>query len=185
MEDAQIVELYWKRDETAITESRKAYSQLLGRISYNILYNREDSEECVSDTYIKAWQSIPPQKPEKLSAYLCRIVRNLSINRYHENHAQKRSSGENILLSELEECLPSGGGVDEDFEIMHLSEQISAWLQTLMKEDRVLFLRRYFYADSLKTLAGECGTSENKLAGRLFRLRAKLKIYLQKEGVNI
>lgn len=185
MQDAQIVELYWKRAETAISASGEKYGAMLKRISFNILSSHEDSEECVDDAYMNAWNTIPPQRPQSLGAYLGRIVRNLSINRWHENHAQKRYCGAQELLSELSDCIPSTKTVEGELEAAELSQRIRAWLALLSVDDRVLFLRRYWYGDSLKVLAQECQSSENKLAGRLYRLRTKLKTTLEREGVYI
>lgn len=185
MEDFQIIELYWSRDEAAVRETDRKYGRLLGRIAFNILSSREDSEECVNDTYGKAWDSMPPQKPGSLAAYLGRIVRNLAINRWHEDHAVKRGGGADILLSELSDCIPSGQSVEESIEEGELTDCISRWLAAQTKEDRVLFVRRYWYGDSLEVLAGECLTTSNKLAGRMFRMRKKLRAALEKEGIII
>ncbi|NLL39031.1 MAG: sigma-70 family RNA polymerase sigma factor [Clostridiales bacterium] len=185
MEDRQIVEQYWSRNEAAIQETDKKYGWLLHSIARNILSNIEDSEECVSDTYLKAWNSIPPEKPGHLAAYLGRIVRNLAINRWHKNRAQKRYNGAETLLSELSDCVPASDNTEMEVETDEISEVISNWLYTLPKDDRVLFLRRYWYGDSLKKLADECGTTQNRLAGRMYRLRQNLKGALEKEGVII
>lgn len=185
MEDTQIVALYFSRSESAIEESSKKYGAALLRIAYNILSSHEDSEECVEDTYMRAWNSVPPQKPRSLGAYLGRIVRNLSINRWHENHAQKRFAGVEVLLSELSDCIPASQSVEEELTAEELSQRISEWLTMLPVDERVMFLRRYWYGDSLEMLARECGSTQNKLAGRLYRLRIKLKEALEREGVII
>lgn len=185
MDDQQIIELFWSRNEAAIRETNKKYGRLLHSIAWNILSNHEDCEECVSDAYCRAWSSIPPQKPRSLAAYMGRIVRNLSINRWHENHAQKRYNGAEILLSELSDCIPSIERLEKELEVNEITRVISDWLCTLTQDDRVLFLRRYWYCDSLKKLANLCGTTPNKLAGRLYRLRLGLKDVLEKEGVLI
>lgn len=179
MEDVTIVQMYWDRDEAAIEESHRRYGGVLTGIAYNILHSREDSEECVNDTYHRAWESIPPQKPVRLLAYLGRITRNLSINRWQENHAQKRGGG--MLLTELSDCIPSTHSVEEETDTRILAAVIGEWLCSLPQDDRALFLRRYWFCDSLEVLADECGTTPNKLAGRLFRLRQKLKTTLEKE----
>lgn len=183
MEDTEIVELYWNRNEAAIGESSIKYGRMLKHISFNILSNNEDSEECVNDTYGKAWNSMPPQKPNSLAAYLGRITRNISINRWHMNHAKKRDA--NVLISELSDCIPSSQSIEAEIEASILEDAISKWLYSLHQDDRVLFLRRYWFGDSLHTLALECVTTPNKLAGRIFRLRKKLKTALEKEGVSI
>lgn len=181
MEDLQIIKLYWSRDEAAIKETNTKYGRLLHTIALNILSNYEDSEECVSDTYCNAWNAMPPQKPNSLKAYLGRIVRNLSINRWYEHRAQKRYNGADVLLSELSDCVPSTKNVEKEIEAKELSEVISDWLCTLSQDERVLFLRRYWFGDSVNKLAGECGTTPNKLAGRMYRLRQSLKKAIEKE----
>ena len=185
MEDLEIIELYWKRDESAIEETNTKYGKLLHKISLNILSNFEDSQECVNDTYIKVWKSIPPQRPKFFTAYLGRIVRNVSINRWHESRAQKRYSSGDILLSELADCVPSSGTTESEIETKVLSEIISKWLFSLPKNDRVLFVRRYWYGDSIKELAIKTGTTPNKLAGHMYRLRYCLKNALEKEEVSL
>lgn len=184
MEDIQIIELYWSRNQSAISESSAKYGQMLQYISRGILSNHEDSEECVNDTYGKAWETMPPQKPNSLAAYLGRITRNISINRWHENHAKKRG-GANILLSELSECIPSSHSVEAEIEASDLTAVITRWLYSLSQDERVLFIRRYWFSESLGSLAEECLTTPNKLAGRMYRLREKLKSTLEKEGVSL
>lgn len=179
MEDKQNVQLYWQRQEAAITESRRQYGGMLDGIAYGILQNREDSEECVNDTYLRAWDSMPPQQPRSLGAYLGRITRNLSINRFYKNHAQKRGSG--TPMSELSDCVPAPQSVEQQVDAHRLAEVLRAWLSALPPEERGLFLRRYWFAESLDTLAAACGTTPNKLAGRLFRLRRKLRTTLEQE----
>lgn len=183
MEDMQIIKLYWSRDETAIQETNTKYGRLLHSIAFNILSNHEDSEECVSDTYNKVWDIIPPQEPDSLTAFLGRIVRNLSINRWHKNRSQKRYNGAQVSLSELSECIPVSNNVEETMDAKELSEFISDWLCTLSQDNRVLFLRRYWFGDTLDTLACECNTTPNKLAARMYRLRQNLKTAMEKGGV--
>lgn len=183
MEDLQIIELYWLRDEAAIKETNIKYGLMLQTIALNILSNYEDGEECVNDTYSKAWNTMPPQKPNSLAAYLGRIIRNLAINRWHQNRAQKRYNGANLLLSELSDCVPSTENVEKEIEVKELSELISAWLCTLSQDDRVLFLRRYWFGDPINILAVKCGTTPNKLAGRMYRLRQSLKKALEREDI--
>lgn len=185
MEDIEIVNLYWSRSERAISESETKYGNMLMSIAYNILFSTEDCEECVNDTYNKAWNSIPPQKPNSLAAYLGRIVRNLSINRWHEHRARKRGGGAVILLSELSECLPSQNSVESKMDDMEITNSIERWLYSLPKYDRVLFLRRYWFGEDLKSLSAEYSTSTNKITGQLYRLRQKLKVALEKDGVFI
>lgn len=185
MEDSKIVELYLKRDETAISESSGKYGRFLTFLSKNILTLKEDAEECVNDTYLTAWNKIPPIIPESLKAFLGRIVRDLSISKYRANHAAKRYSGMDLLLSELEECLPSSDTVDRELERTELSRIINNWLLTLSPDTRSLFVRRYWYGDSVKLLAFENGCSQNTMAQRMFNLRKALKETLEKEDIHV
>ena len=184
MEDSKIVELYLKRDESAISESDRKYGRFLSYLAKNIL-SREDAEECVNDTFLTAWNRIPPIIPDSLKAFLGRIVRDLSISKYRANHAAKRYSGMDVLLSELEECLPASDSVDESVERNVLSGIIKDWLSTLPPESRSLFVRRYWYGDSVKELAFESGCSQNTMAQRMFNLRKALKETLEKEGIPV
>ena len=185
MEDLQIIELYNERNETAISETSSKYGRLLYRIANNILSIHEDSEEVVSDTYNKAWDSIPPAKPKILPAYLGRITHNLSINLWHRRTAQKRYSGADLLVSELKDCIPAAETVETAIDTKELAEVIDRWLGTLPSDDRILFLRRYWFCDSVNFLAEECGLAPNKLASRLFRLRQSLKKTLETEGISL
>lgn len=185
MDDLQIIELYNNRNETAIRETHGRYGRMLHGIAFNILSNHLDSEEIVSDTYVKAWGSIPPQQPNFLGAYLGRITRNLSINRWHKQRAKKRYDSAEVLLSELNDCVPSSDTVEAEIETKELAEVINCWLDTLPPDDRILFLRRYWFGDAVNELAKECATSPNKLAGRLYRLRQSLKKALEMEGISL
>ena len=183
MDDARIIDLYWQRSEDAIEETRKKYGSFCYGIARNILSSHEDAEECVSDTWQRAWDSIPPQRPEFLRAWLGKVVRNLAINLWNQNHAQKRGAGVTALLGELEDCVPSQKSVEQAMEATELSEYISDWLMTLDREDRILFVRRYWNGISLKELAKERGIPPGKLAQRMFRLRTQLRTALEKEDV--
>lgn len=185
MDDLKIIELYWERNENAIIETENKYGRLLYKISFNILSNNEDSKECVNDTYIRIWKSVPPERPRSLTAYLGRIIRNISIDYLKQNRAQKRYSGGDLLLSELEDCIPSRNTVWGEMENKALSRLISDWLNTLPKEDRILFVRRYWYGDSVKELASAIGMTPSKLASRMYRLRSNLKDFLEKEEVTL
>ena len=185
MDDKQILDLYWARSESAISESMRKYGRYCHFIAYNILHNAEDSEECVSDAYNRCWNTMPPQRPGSLRAYLGAILRNLSISRYRSEHAQKRFGGAEVLLSELQDCIPSPDNVQKTVEAAELSGIISRWLRGLEKEERVLFVRRYWNGDSVKSLAGELGLRPNALTKRLLRLRENLRRELEKEGVCI
>ena len=152
MEDSEIITLYWNRDERAIAETSTKYGSFCQRIAQNILTVREDAEECVSDTYQQAWTSIPPLRPQRLRPWLGRVVRNLAINRWRRNHAQKRYAGLEALFSELEECIPSGETAEGRLEEGELTQVLNGWLASLSQSDRVLFLRRYWNGEPLKEL---------------------------------
>ena len=178
MRAEEIIELYWNRDERAIAESELHYGAYCRHIAMNILNCREDAEECVNDTWYRTWDNIPPQRPNALAAFFGRIVRNLSISRYRSNHAQKRFDGITELLSELDECIPARGSVAQEAEGRLLAETLDGWLASLPQEDRVLFVRRYWFGEAVNALAGEFGVTQNKMAQRMLRLRKGLKSIL-------
>ena len=183
MEDREIVALYWRRDERAITETDRKYGGLCRAIAMNLLGVREDAEECVNDTWLQAWNSMPEQRPERLRAWLGRVVRNLSISRWRAAHRQKRYAGIELLLSELDECVPSPDDTQRTVELNELSTLIDGWLRTLSEEDRALFLRRYWNGEQLAALAAERNAAPGSLAQRMHRLRAGLKTKLEQEGI--
>ena len=185
MEDVRIIDLYWQRDERAIQETDNKYGSFCHKLAMNILHSFQDSEECVSDTYGRCWDTMPPQRPGSLRAYLGTIIRNLSISRYRAAHAQKRFSGAEVLLSELGDCVPAPESVQRTVEAGELSELISRWLTGLNPEDRALFLRRYWSGEAVKELAGELGVRPNALTKRLLRLREDLRRSLEEEGVTV
>ena len=184
LEDAKIIELYNARSELAVAETERKFGKMLFSIAMNILSNKEDSEETVNDTYGKAWNSIPPQKPDFLGAWLGKITRNLSISRFRMNKAQKRS-GIEIMLSELEECIPSDADVETESENGEITKAINRWLGTLNKDERLYFIRRYWYGDSVSELAEKTGIPPKKLSSKMFRLRKSLKEFLEKEGIAL
>lgn len=184
MEDNQIIELYWQRQESAIAETRTKYGRYLSTISMNILKNTEDAEECVSDTYLHTWNSIPPNRPHVLKAYLGAIVRNLSLDCYKKRFAEKRRASRfTVLLSELEECLPSSASVEQTMEDKEIATQINAFLRTLSKEKQQIFVRRYFYCEELGEIGKTLGFSQSKIKSALFDTRKKLRMHLEKEGI--
>ena len=185
MDDFCIVELYHRREERAIAESDKKYGALCRSIALRLLGYREDAEECVNDTWYAAWDKMPPERPQSLGAFLGRITRNLSISRWRRDHAKKRYDGMELLLSELEDCVPAPGTVEENLERQQLARSISAWLDSLEDEDRRLFIRRYWYGGSVKKLAEERGEGANAVAQRLLRLRKGLRAFLESEGVEV
>ncbi len=183
MEDAEIVDLYWKRDESAIQETESKYSHYLMKIAYNVLENLEDSKESVNDTYLKAWNSIPPHIPEVLSAYLGKITRQTAIDIYRKrNSGKRRPSQYQLSLSELEESFATGETVEEQIELQELAKAISTYLRTLSEESRNAFVCRYYFMDSIKAIAGYIGGTQAKTKSMLFRVRNGLRDYLVKEG---
>jgi RNA polymerase sigma factor (sigma-70 family) len=185
MQDEQIIELYLQRNEKAVEETQAKYGSYCFRIAKNILTIKEDVEECVNDTWNLTWNKIPPIIPVSLKAFLGKLVRDVSLSRYRASHAQKRYSGMEVMFDELEECIPSDFDVEQSFDNQQLSEMINSWLETLSKEDRVLFVKRYYYGDAVKNLAKVYGYTENQMAQRMLRLRKNLKTFLFTKGVTI
>lgn len=184
MDDRQIIELYNERSETAISETADKYGKYCYYIAYHILYNEQDSEECVNDTYLRTWQAIPPQCPNKLSAFLGRITRNLALNRYRYYIKEKRGYGKtSLVLDELQECVPAGNSTEQAIEEKLLVEVINRFLYELPIEKRMMFLRRYWYLSSIKEIAEDYEISEGKVKMTLLRIRNKLKQTLEKEGI--
>lgn len=181
MDDTEIIALFFKRDESAITQCATKYGAFCQSVALNILSNASDAQECVNDTYLKAWNSIPPNQPEKLGLYLGRIVRNIAINLYNKNHRKKRYAGIQALLSELEECIASPSDVESAIEEKELTRFLNSWLASLDENDRVIFVRRYWKGEPLKEIAKDCGEAPNKTAKRMYRLRLNLKSALEKE----
>ncbi len=186
MEDAKIVQLYFDRNEAALSETQSKYGKYLLKIANNILYNNEDSEECVNDTYLSAWNAIPPHRPEVLSLFLGKLTRGHAIDEYRRSHAGKRIPSEyTTSIDELEECIPGTSDVEANLEAKRLGEVISSFLRDQSDEARNLFVGRYFYADSLKDVAAYYGMSEAKAKMILFRTRQKLKEFLETEGFTV
>ncbi len=186
MEDLKIIELFFERKECAIAETERKYGRYLSKIAYNILFDPEDSEECVNDTYMKTWNIIPPQKPKFLSTFLGKITRRLAIDVFRKKHAEKRINSEFALsLSELDECIPDKFSAETAFEEKELSESINRFLSSLSKENRDIFLCRYFYSDSIKDIASFFQSNESKIKSSLFRSRKALKEHLEKEGFSL
>lgn len=186
MEDEKIVELYWQRDERALSESAEKYGARLQRISLNIVRNQPDAEECENDAYLSAWNSIPPKSPGNgLFPFLAKIVRSLSINCYRKNYAQKRFAPVTELTREMEECIPSPSDEPCKTEAAQLCREVSAFLRTLSREERNVFISRYWYAQSVREVAARYGISESKAKSMLMRTRGKLRKYFEKEGVRL
>ncbi len=183
MEDNRIIDLFFARDEQAIRHTADKYGAYCKAVSMNILHSEPDAEECVSDTYLKTWNSIPPTRPGSLKLFLARITRNLSLNRWRSWHSDKRNRDLEVSLTELESCFPSpddlpdGGG--------QLAELLNEFLEAQPKTDRVIFVQRYWYSLSAARIAEEQGMSENAVWVRLHRIREKLRGYLNERGYNL
>ena len=185
MEDNVIIDMYFARDEQAIGSTRDKYGRLLRSIAYGILRSHEDSEECENDTYLKTWNSIPPVRPASLQAFLAKITRNLSLDRYDRMHAQKRGGGEvPLMIEELEEGIPdeSAQRTDDDSDSEELKRIINEFLGTLADDARKIFMRRYFFGDSVKEIADKYGFGVSKVKMSLSRSRESLQAVLNKEG---
>lgn len=183
MQDEEIVELYWQREEAAIHETEKKYGHYLTKIAYNVLSDWEDSRESVNDTYLKAWDTIPPQRPSFLSNYLGMITRRTAIDIYRKRNCTKRKKSEYALsLCELEDCISAGNATEQEVDLRLLSQAINDYLKTLPVEVRDIFVGRYYYADSIHKVASYYHMSEAKVKSILYRTRIKLKEYLELEG---
>jgi RNA polymerase sigma-70 factor (ECF subfamily) len=186
MTDEKIVELYWERSEEAIKETDKQYGRYFHYIAKEILQDEEDAKDIVNDTYLKAWNSIPPERPNPLKAFLGRITRQLSLNRLEQNKAQKRGGGQYLLaLDELAECIPDGSGSEDLASNIDLTDAINRFLRSLPIEQRRVFIKRYWYMSSITDTATSFGMSESKVTSILFRVRNKLKEHLTKEGFDL
>ncbi len=186
MEDRQIVDLYWTRQERALEETDRKYGGYCRTIAYNILYSKEDSEECVNDTWLRAWNSIPPQRPGILQAFLAKITRNLSLDRYKASRAGKRGGGQlPVALEELGECLQASATLEEELELRQISQILDRFLRTLPERDCCIFLRRYWYVDGIREIALRYDMAEGSVKSSLHRTRQKLRVCLEREGVHV
>lgn len=182
MDDKSIVDLYWQRSEKAVSETQHKYGRYFFSIAYNILANSEDAEESVNDTYMAAWNQLPPHRPSVLAAFLGKITRNISISRWRSRAAHKRGGGEIILaLEELSECIESGQNPEADYLRKEASDLFNKFLDALPRDERNVFLRRYWYLDPIADIAKDFGFSQSKVKSMLHRTRAKLRIQLEKE----
>ena len=186
MKDNEIIELYWNRNEAAIAATAECYGNYCYAIAHHILQSPEDAQECVNDTYWKAWLSIPPQRPNRLATYLGKITRNLSLDRLKRLNAQKRGKGQTELaLKELESCIPTANGLEQIVDEIVLTNAINQFLRLQPKTERNIFVGRYWHLYSIADLAQAYGMRESKVASLLFRMRNKLKTYLEKEGISV
>ena len=185
MEDKRIIELFFERSEQAINELSAKYGEICHKVAVNILKNHYDADECVNDAYLAAWNTIPPETPNPLLTYICRIVRNLSVKRYHKNTAQKRNSYYDAALDELENCFPSATTVQDEINAMELAKMIDDFLDSLDKTNRIMFVRRYWFSDSITDIAAMYGMNNHAVTVRISRTREKLRRYLTERGVAI
>ncbi len=186
MEDKKIVDLYWARSQRAIEETSKKFGHYLKSVSFNILRNNEDASECVNDTYLKAWNSMPNARPYYLKGFLSKITRNISLDLYKKNNALKRGKGEvEITIDELSEIISSGNNIDEKIDEMYILDIINKFLDNLGREKRKIFLMRYFYINSIEEISKNLNMSKNSITTILFRLRNDLKKELEKGGISV
>ncbi len=183
MDDNAIIELFWQRSDNAIEETDKKYGAYCFAIADNILHSREDSEECVNDTYLNVWNCIPPQRPTRLRCFLARITRNLSFNRYNAKMSKKRGGGEMpLILDELRECIAVKNTTEEEFSAKEFRKSLNSFVKALPQRDGNVFIRRYFFSESVAVIADKYALSENNVMVILSRTRKKLKEHLVKEG---
>ena len=183
MEDSRIIDLFLERSEQAIAELDRKHGAAVRKTAMNILRNVQDTEECANDTYLGVWNTVPPQHPNPLVSYVCRIARNLAIKKYHANKAIKRNGNYELTLDELEECIPSPASIEDDYTAKELSAAITCFLDTLSYEDRFCFVRRYVFVDTVTDIAGMLHWKPHRVSVRLSRIREKLKQELKEEGL--
>ncbi|MBQ9805517.1 MAG: sigma-70 family RNA polymerase sigma factor [Clostridia bacterium] len=182
MEDHKIVDLYWARNEQGIAESDRKYGKILRSLSFSLLSSHEDAEECVNDTYLDAWNAMPTARPTYLGAFLSKITRRISIDRFRADHRQKRG-GMGMILEELSDCIPSPDNVEREYENRRLTRTLEAFLSAQAPERRVIFVRRYFYSQSVGEIASSLGLSESKVKVTLYRLREALRQELEEQDL--
>lgn len=185
MNDEQIIEMFFKRSEQAIRELNNKYGKIFLNLSYNIVNNKQDAEECVNDAYLGAWNTIPPAHPNPLLTYLCKIVRNISLKIYWKKEADKRGSHYTVAMEEIEACIADPNTVEAEIEVKELARIIEDFLDTLSIENRVIFMRRYWFSDNYKDIAEFVGLTEKNISVRLTRIRQKMKNYLAEREVFV
>lgn len=183
MTDERIIELYFARDEGAIKATSDKYFSYCFKIANNILNNRSDSDECVNDTWLKTWESIPPQRPNIFSAFLAKVTRGIALNKLKYESAQKRNSEAKVALEELNECIAGKDSPENELEAKELGKAVNKFLSTVSDKERRIFIRRYFFVEDVSDIAGKYGLSEKNVYTVLSRTRKKLKDYLMKEGM--
>ena len=177
--------MFFERSEQAIAELSNKYGFICAKVADNILNNWQDTEECVNDAYLAVWNTVPPQNPDPLLSYVCRIVRNLALKKYHANTAQKRNSIYDVALDEIIDCIPASYSVEDEAAAKEIAGKINSFLETLDRQSRIMFVRRYWHADSIEELAAMFHKSRHYISVRLSRIRKALKQYLIKEGVSL
>lgn len=186
MDDNSIIQLYWDRNDQAISATSEKYGHYCKAIAKNILSNEEDAEECVNDTYLNAWNAMPTHWPEQLATFLGKITRNLSFNRYKHNHAEKRGSGEMVfVLDELTDCVSDTDNIEQIIDRQELIKAINSFVKSLSTEKRNIFVRRYWYADSVSEIAKDHGMLQGSVSKILERTRKQLKTYLMERGFEL
>ncbi len=183
MEDSRIIRLFWERSEQAVSSLSAKYGNLCKSIACRIVGNEQDAEECVNDSYLAVWNTIPPNKPDSLPAYLGKITRNIALKKYRTNTADKRNSRYDVALDEICECVPGGQDAYEVVAAAELTRYINRFLNTLHKNDRILFVERYWFCREIEEIAGSMHKSSNFVRVKLFRIREQLRNYLEKEGL--
>lgn len=184
LRDTEILDLYWAREERAISETQNSYGNYCYSIAWHILYSKEDSDECVNDTWLRAWNAIPPKRPGRFAVFLGTITRNLALDRWKERHTMKRGNGEmTVALDELAECIPDVRSTEEAVEAAELERMMNEFLRTLPERECNVFLRHYWYVEEYSEIAERYGMKLNTVKTSLFRTRAKLRSYLESEGV--
>ena len=183
MDDSGIIALFFERSEQAIAELRKKYDRAVQAVALNILGNEADAEECASDTYLGVWNTVPPKIPDSLKAYTLGLARKISLSRYHVNTAKKRNSFYDTALDELESCLAAPGGPEQELEARELAAAINRFLAGLPREDRQMFVCRYYLAEPVSGIAAKLGLKSGRVSMRLFRIREKLRKFLEEEGL--
>lgn len=185
IEDDKIIEMFFERSEQGIQELNIKYGKICHKLSYNIVNSRQDAEECVNDAYLGAWNAIPPAKPNPFLTYICKIVRNISLKIYYRKEATKRNSIYTIAMEEIEACIADPNTVEAKIEARELARIIESFLDTLTVENRVIFMRRYWFSDSCKDIAEFVGLTEKNISVRLTRIRQKMKDYLSEREVFV
>lgn len=184
LDDEKIIDLYWERSENAISETDKKYRSRCLAVANNILHNMSDSEECLNDTYMTAWNTMPPERPSFLAAFLCRIIKNLSLKKYSYLHREKRNADSAVSIDELSECVSDDECTEESYDVKELTKALNEFLMAQTPERRVIFVRRYWFYDSLSQIAEQCGITENKASVTISRMRQQLRKYLEERGLG-